>query len=235
MRAAPSLAELRAENYRRTEAPVYKPIRRLSVLLSWAAIRMGVHPNVVTLTGLACAAGAAGLLASDGASQHRLAVLLILAAYVLDCMDGEVARGSGRTSVVGSQLDHVTNWVTVGLLHAGAAIGAYRAQPHVSTVLYGYLGLVGWYSFYFLFIQLLRWLPRGARFGGLRVWSRSLFVLMPLDENLVAIFALAGATYAYVVASAVLAPLLFAVTLALYVPRAIRVAQEAAAPVTDGS
>ena len=75
--------------------------------------RAGVHPNAVSLAGMACGAAA-------GFSYHRVhdprAVVagfaLMLAWHVLDGADGQLARVTGKQSPTGKVLDGVCDYVT---------------------------------------------------------------------------------------------------------------------------
>jgi phosphatidylglycerophosphate synthase len=79
--------------------------RRLSRPVSAVAVRIGVSPNLITLGSLGAGLAAAGSLTAEGLAVWSLAVPLYLVAVVLDHSDGEVARLTGRTSLVGHRLD----------------------------------------------------------------------------------------------------------------------------------
>ncbi|MBN1966616.1 MAG: CDP-alcohol phosphatidyltransferase family protein [Anaerolineae bacterium] len=64
--------------------------------------RLGVHPDVLTLLGLALTAIAA-LLATQGA--FLAAGIMLLVSLPLDALDGAVARAMGRTNPFGGVLD----------------------------------------------------------------------------------------------------------------------------------
>lgn len=88
-------------------------IHRAALALLPAAIRLGIHPNMVTLAGLGF-----GLLA--GLAYHRwadwrfatLGFALMLAWHVMDGLDGKLARATGKTSDFGRLLDGVADYAT---------------------------------------------------------------------------------------------------------------------------
>ena len=95
-------------------------IHRLSGALLPIAIRLGLHPNVVTLAGLGFGLGAG--LAFMRWTDPRFAVLgfaLLLGWLVMDGLDGQLARATGKTSDTGRLLD--------GLADYSAFVASYLA------------------------------------------------------------------------------------------------------------
>lgn len=91
-----------------------EPTRPLRVALAKPLVRMGVHPNWITLTAIPLSTGAAVLLAQGFC---KWALFLALAAAAMDFLDGEVARLQGRTSAFGNYLEAlVDRWVDGVLL-----------------------------------------------------------------------------------------------------------------------
>jgi phosphatidylglycerophosphate synthase len=81
-------------------------------------VRLGISPDALSIIGL-CAGAGAGLLIWRG---HPLWALGAgLAAGVLDLLDGEVARLTGRTSDFGAFLDSTLDRYSEFFLYAGAA------------------------------------------------------------------------------------------------------------------
>ena len=69
-------------------------------------------PSIVTFTSLLCALSAV-VLAIDG--RLTAASLCILAGYILDAVDGKIARGLGVASDFGLQLDSLVDVVAFGV------------------------------------------------------------------------------------------------------------------------
>lgn len=74
-----------------------------------------IFPNMITLAGMCC-----GLSAIRFAINERweLAVTFIIAAAIIDGMDGRVARMLGATSEFGAQLDSLSDFVCFGVAPA---------------------------------------------------------------------------------------------------------------------
>lgn len=69
-----------------------------------------MHPNTITAISFVVAAAAIGALAGG---WFVAGSVLFFLQRMLDCIDGEVARRTGRVSVIGSLFDHVTDWFLV--------------------------------------------------------------------------------------------------------------------------
>ena len=76
-----------------------------------------VTPNQVTLFSITpMVAGLAAWMTMDGHWGLWLGVIGVELAYILDCADGQLARVTGRTSVVGGELDFMLDEIKAYLL-----------------------------------------------------------------------------------------------------------------------
>jgi phosphatidylglycerophosphate synthase len=134
--------------YRRTRKPrdilwnrfVARP---LAAVLLVPLVKTPVTPNQVTLATLpvfllaaltwCCCPGRTGAIAG--------AVLLELA-YVLDCVDGQLARLKGISSPVGAHLDFLIDELKAFFLVAALSLRAYRFEANVAWLVEGVFGLV---------------------------------------------------------------------------------------------
>lgn len=80
-------------------------------------------PNLITLLNLACGTTAV-VLSLEG--QWKWAIYLVLAAAVLDFMDGFVARMLKAFSPIGRQLDSLADMISFGLLPAVFIFSVFR-------------------------------------------------------------------------------------------------------------
>jgi DMSO reductase anchor subunit len=127
-------------------------------------VRLRIAPNVLTLGWGLSLLGAAYVLATD--IPNIFAVLLILLAYVLDELDGDVARAGDRTTLAGQQLEVIQHVAAEAALITGAAIGVseWRDNPTPWAIL-AVAGLCGGLLHYVLnhgappiyFDRLPRW------------------------------------------------------------------------------
>lgn len=119
--------------------------QRLGALLAYGAGRAGLSPNAVTVLGLAVSLAGCAFLTISADSWEFLATALVLfqLGFALDCADGQLARGTGRTSAMGAWLDITCDHVRqVGLLMALAA--ALPKFPEVEGwIAFGAIFLLG--------------------------------------------------------------------------------------------
>jgi phosphatidylglycerophosphate synthase len=134
--------------YRRTQKPrdilwnrfVARP---LAAVLLVPLARTSVTPNQVTFATLVVfVAGAAMLAVMPGQGALVGAVGVLELSYVLDCVDGQLARLKGTSSPVGAHLDFLMDEIKAFVLVAAVAIRLARG-PHAGRWLVeGLLGLV---------------------------------------------------------------------------------------------
>ncbi len=74
-----------------------------------------LFPNMITLAGLCCGLSSVRFAMAD---RWELAVAFILAAAIIDGMDGRVARMLGATSQFGAQLDSLSDFICFGVAPA---------------------------------------------------------------------------------------------------------------------
>lgn len=117
-------------------------IHRASAILLPAAIRIGVHPNVVSLAGLSF-----GLLAAAAYAQWRapwmatLGLLAMLAWHICDGLDGQLARATGKTSAFGRYLDGACDYSTFIFVYI--ILAATRAEDIGPVTSFGLAALAG--------------------------------------------------------------------------------------------
>lgn len=105
--------------------------------------RTRITPNQVTFASLLVFAAAVAILITQ--NGHRglwLAVIVIELSYVLDCVDGQLARMRGTSTTVGAHLDFLMDEIKAFLLVAGAGVRLWRDTGGVSWLLEGLAGLV---------------------------------------------------------------------------------------------
>lgn len=93
----------------------------------WCA-RRGLTPNQVTTASLLTALIAAGCAATGTRPGFVAAGLLLIASFVLDCTDGQLARYSLQYSTLGAWLDATFDRAKEYAYYAGLALGAANAD-----------------------------------------------------------------------------------------------------------
>ena len=139
-----SLAELKQFKHRinpeeRQGAYGYYFMRPLSLYLTYLALRLGLTANQVTvLQTLAGLAGAA-LFAFPSNTMAVAGILLMQFGYMLDNVDGEVARFRRQVSITGKFLDTIGHELVVPSMYFGLGVGTYFRLGHFESVVFGFL------------------------------------------------------------------------------------------------
>ncbi|MGW1543673.1 DUF5941 domain-containing protein [Streptomyces sp. NPDC002309] len=102
----------------------------------WCA-RRGLTPNQVTTASLLTALAAAGCAATGTRGGFVAAGVLLIASFVLDCTDGQLARYSLQYSTLGAWLDATFDRAKEYAYYAGLALGAARGGDDVWALALG--------------------------------------------------------------------------------------------------
>lgn len=102
---------------------VLRPLGRLCLPL---ALKIRATPNQVTLATLPIILVAMALFAAGGFALSIVAILILHIGLVLDHLDGELARATGKTSDRGEFLDAVMGYIYGALLPAAVGYGVSR-------------------------------------------------------------------------------------------------------------
>ncbi len=101
-------------------------LRKFSKLFTWAAVRLRVTPNQITLISFAI-----GLLSAYEFSRGDfwsifVGAILLQLSIIVDCVDGELARYTRKFSQLGAWLDAITDRIKEYLVFFGLAYGAAK-------------------------------------------------------------------------------------------------------------
>ena len=100
-------------------------LRRVSKLLTWAAVKIGATPNQVTIASFAIGLYAAFLFAQGDTWSLIFGAILLQVSIIVDCVDGELARYTRKFSELGAWLDAITDRVKEYAVFLGLAYGAF--------------------------------------------------------------------------------------------------------------
>jgi len=137
-----------ADSYRRTKKPkdilwnrlVARPLAAV-LLVPLAGSR--ITPNQVTFASLAVFVAAAALLVGlPGWTGLLIAVAVLEFSYVLDCVDGQLARLRGTSSPVGAHLDFLMDELKAFLLVAATGARLWRGDGRTQWLVEALAGLV---------------------------------------------------------------------------------------------
>jgi phosphatidylglycerophosphate synthase len=102
-------------------------LRKFSKLFTWAAVRLKMTPNQVTLISFAI-----GLLSAYAFSRGTFwtiftGAILLQLSIIIDCVDGELARYTRQFSALGAWLDAITDRIKEYLVFFALAYGAAKS------------------------------------------------------------------------------------------------------------
>jgi hypothetical protein len=100
-------------------------LRRVSKLLTWAAVKIGATPNQVTIASFAIGLYGAFLFAQGDTWSLIGGAILLQVSIIVDCVDGEIARYTRKFSELGAWLDAITDRVKEYAVFLGLAYGAF--------------------------------------------------------------------------------------------------------------
>jgi len=134
-----TLAELRtiAQAGKDVDPAWYRVHRRLSIHVTRVALRLGLEADHVSMLMLAAGAGAALLVASGSRLANALGFLLGYAAFLLDKVDGEVARTRARPTMRGILLDRFHHRFVEPLLLLAVAWHEFNRWGYESVLVAG--------------------------------------------------------------------------------------------------
>lgn len=116
-------------------------VHPLSRLLVRRLARWGVHPNTVSLLGMALGGAAAlAYFHYESAPMVVLGFVLMLGWHVMDGADGQLARLTGKTSELGRVLDGLCDHVAFTLVYLSLALAL---TPRLGLLAWGLAALAG--------------------------------------------------------------------------------------------
>ncbi|SFC27095.1 CDP-alcohol phosphatidyltransferase [Nocardioides terrae] len=126
-----NLAELRAAQKPSSGTAAYgryvnRPAGRV---VAAACHRIGLTPDQATAVSAALSGAGIALLAVSSPSWGPLVAVLLAFGYVMDSVDGQLARLRGRGSLRGEWLDHTVDCFKTSSLHLAVAIAWFRFPP----------------------------------------------------------------------------------------------------------
>lgn len=122
---------------------VFPLVRHISVRLTPALYRSPLSANQITLISLVLGLGAAGCMAYPGRAAAIAGGGLLVACYVLDNCDGEIARLKNQCSEFGRRFDNFVDWAVHTAFFAALGLGVAGATGQSIWLLLGGIAAAG--------------------------------------------------------------------------------------------
>ncbi|MFA4855166.1 MAG: CDP-alcohol phosphatidyltransferase family protein [archaeon] len=120
-----SLKELQAVCFKESDCIIMGNYRKLSTRITMRLYKKGILPWQITLAAFAVALVGAGLFLFGQYPYLVAGVLLLQVSFILDCVDGEIARINKTGSPFGAWLDPTVDFYSTAAFMGAAAIGQY--------------------------------------------------------------------------------------------------------------
>jgi len=122
-------------------------VRHLSLPVTVVFLKLGIQPNTVTALSLVAALASLWFLTLDTTLGLLAAAALIFTYYLLDHVDGELARyyirtGARKPSLGGQYFDVLCHSYSANLMLFFIGVGAWRSLGHEWAVLLGFFGCI---------------------------------------------------------------------------------------------
>lgn len=112
-------------------------IRPAALRVTWVVAPWGVSANAATLAAWACGTAAAAALANGSIAGWLFGALLLQLWYLLDHVDGQLARLHGTASLDGVQLDYLMHHTVNVLVPLGVGWGLFATSGSAAWMLCG--------------------------------------------------------------------------------------------------
>jgi CDP-alcohol phosphatidyltransferase-like enzyme len=107
----------------------YRCHRYLSIRITWVLIRTPVSANQVSWLMIGCGIASAVLVAFENPAAGPVAIFFLYSAFILDKVDGEIARYRNTESWNGVYLDWLFHRLVPMLFHLGLLFRVYHRHP----------------------------------------------------------------------------------------------------------
>ena len=111
-------------------------------------------PNHLTITSFLLYSLASVLIVVGGKWIVPAAMLLVFS-YVIDCLDGQLARYTEQSSVIGDYLDKTLDVLKIGFINAAMAIAAYNLTGDIYYFLLGFSSCFGFLFRYYIKLEII--------------------------------------------------------------------------------
>lgn len=135
------LASLRArtQSGKERDPGWYRIHRTWSIRLTRVLLALPVHPEHVSAVMLACGAAGAALIAFPDGALAAAGFALLYLAFLLDKVDGELARARGLASVRGILIDRFHHRLVEPLVFVAAGVRAHQLTGAWTPVVAGFV------------------------------------------------------------------------------------------------
>lgn len=141
-------------NYFSNWGDLWYPRTANKFFLPWASKIGWLTPNMVTIFSFILYVAA---IVGVNLWPHLWVLwgLLLPLSYVLDCLDGQLARTTGKMSAIGDYLDKTLDVFKIGVINIGLGYFAYSQTDQVIYLLLGFASCFGFLFRYYIKLETM--------------------------------------------------------------------------------
>lgn len=142
----PTLKELKEFKYRinpeeKQGAYGYYFIRPLSLYITWICLQFpSISANQVTVWQAIVGIIGCAFIGVSGTVNELIGLFLLQFGFILDNVDGEIARFRNTASINGKYLDQVNHQVVVPMMYFAIGFGIFMKTGQLEMIIFGFLG-----------------------------------------------------------------------------------------------
>lgn len=123
---------------------ITRNVRRITARIPWLILKTNISAEFISILDLICGfiAGVCIALSSIGNNLKLLAIIFLILFYILDFLDGEVARVKGTANIDGAYLDLLGHNLTMPILFLSLGIHVFLNSGNVLYLLLGSLSAI---------------------------------------------------------------------------------------------
>ena len=121
-----------------------KLYRFISKYISFLFVKLNITPNQVTVSHNVMEFCSLFLLLTGNYNIFFLTIIILVLGGILDNVDGEIARATGKTSLKGEYLDLIGHRIIHPMFFLFLSIGVYINHPDIKLLIAGVLAAVGY-------------------------------------------------------------------------------------------
>jgi phosphatidylglycerophosphate synthase len=140
-------------NYFSNWGDLWYPKLANKLLLSACKMRW-LTPNIISVSSFVLYSVAAGLIVVGGV-WAALAAALLPISYILDCLDGQLARYSNRTSTIGDYLDKTLDVFKIGIINLALGAAAYKLTGQSLYLILAFMSCFGFLFRYYIKLETI--------------------------------------------------------------------------------
>jgi hypothetical protein len=117
-------------------------VRRFSIYITWLLVRIGISANITTLLTILCGLAGAVLCIPHIFWLNIIGVCLLMLDELFDCVDGEIARWTKKSSLRGLYLDLAGHLLCNPLLAIICALHLYLLNGQIRYIYLAFLAYI---------------------------------------------------------------------------------------------